>query len=373
MRPPPSPPKRRVFAAYVVSAIVIGAGIWILWMYWTSFGQLRQAALTSPVLPGVGIAFAFIILWIVPVFQVRHSTGLTDLNRFDRENEARKTLSQILGGLFLLFGLYSSVQTLNLSREGQLTDRFTKSVEQLGALDPANNPKLEVRIGGIYALERIARDSDRDHQSVMEVLTTYVREHSRYKLDVKSNFSKRVICSHDNASTEVPRLSTDIQAILTVLGRRDKYDKETLDLNETDLSGLQLRGSNLIGISLLGVNLTHAGLDGTNFYNAQMVLSILQCAGLARANLARTLLFNADLRGADLTDSDLTGALLAEADLTGAKLVGANLTKAIIKDAILNNADLTKANVTQEQVNSALGDAGTQLPAGLKTPSHWHQ
>ncbi len=54
-----------------------------------------------------------------------------------------------------------------------MTDRYTKATEQLGS------DKLDVRIGGIYALERIARDSARDHPAVMEVLAAFIREHSR--------------------------------------------------------------------------------------------------------------------------------------------------------------------------------------------------
>ncbi len=54
-----------------------------------------------------------------------------------------------------------------------MTDRYTKAIEQLGS------DKLDVRIGGIYALERIARDSAKDHPTVMEVLTAFIREHSR--------------------------------------------------------------------------------------------------------------------------------------------------------------------------------------------------
>jgi hypothetical protein len=76
-----------------------------------------------------------------------------------------------------------SFGTFNLSREGQITDRFTKAIEQLGSLDDKGKPKLEIRLGGIYALERIARDSERDHTVIMEVLTTYVREHSPRKAD----------------------------------------------------------------------------------------------------------------------------------------------------------------------------------------------
>ena len=64
-----------------------------------------------------------------------------------------------------------SRRTFELTEQGQVTDRYTKAIEQLGS------DKLAVRIGGIYALERIARDSARDHPAVMEVLTAFIREH----------------------------------------------------------------------------------------------------------------------------------------------------------------------------------------------------
>jgi hypothetical protein len=50
-----------------------------------------------------------------------------------------------------------SQRTFELTEQGQVTDRFTKAVEQLGS------DKLDVRIGGVYALERVARDSAIDH------------------------------------------------------------------------------------------------------------------------------------------------------------------------------------------------------------------
>ena len=65
-----------------------------------------------------------------------------------------------------------SRRTFELTEQGQVTDRYTKAIEQLGS------DKLAVRIGGIYALERIARDSARDHPAGMEVLTAFIREHS---------------------------------------------------------------------------------------------------------------------------------------------------------------------------------------------------
>src|SRR5215472_8488533 len=55
-------------------------------------------------------------------------------------------------------------------RQRRITESFSKAVEQLGS------DKLEVRLGGIYALERISQESPRDYWTVMETLTAFVRE-----------------------------------------------------------------------------------------------------------------------------------------------------------------------------------------------------
>jgi hypothetical protein len=80
-------------------------------------------------------------------------------------------------------------ENLRLAREGQITERFTRAIDQLGATDEANNKKLEIRLGGIYALERIAGDSlamedspGRDYSTVMEVLTAYTFGRTLLKL-----------------------------------------------------------------------------------------------------------------------------------------------------------------------------------------------
>jgi hypothetical protein len=164
-------------AGFVVGGAAIGQRL----VWWDFVRYLRSLAgmnWNPPLLASLLFVVVVLLLWKIPAWQVARSKELTDEKRFDRENEARKTLAQIVGGLFVLTGLYFSYKTLDLSREGQITDRFTKAIEQLGASDAAGQPKLEVRLGGIYALERIARDSERDYWVIINLLTTYVREHS---------------------------------------------------------------------------------------------------------------------------------------------------------------------------------------------------
>ena len=78
-------------------------------------------------------------------------------------------------------GFISDWANLKAVQEGQITERFTKAIEQLGAIDDNGKPRLELRLGGIHALERIAQESEKDHWPIMEVLTTYVREHAPIK------------------------------------------------------------------------------------------------------------------------------------------------------------------------------------------------
>lgn len=238
-------PQRRSNADHLMSS-VLTANPWFasLWFWIT-----------------VAAILATLAIWKLPVWQVARSTGLKSTTRFERENEARKTLAQIVAGVIVLAGLYSSVETFDLSRQGQITDRFTKAIEQLGAQDAHEQPKIEVRLGGIYALERIARDSQRDHPVIMEVLTAYVRKNlprsdSERQVEDRMGISRSDEKKIPQAAGANPR--EDIRAVLTVLGRRvQKYDSRPPDLTYVDLSGADHGG-----IDLSGADLRRADLSG---------------------------------------------------------------------------------------------------------------
>ncbi len=158
----------------------------------------------------------------------------------------------MLTALAAVGALVFTALSLQATREGQLTDRFSKAVEQLGTED-----SLEVRLGGIYALERIAFDSARDHPVVMEVLSAYVREHVPLPM-----------CT-STASSERP--ATDVQAILTVIGRRDtNRDRDSPALDGTCLTGADLGDANLTGANLTGANLINANLTGADLTGANL-------------------------------------------------------------------------------------------------------
>jgi len=96
-----------------------------------------------------------------------------------------------------------------------------------------------------------------------------------------------------------------------------------------------------------------------------------------RLSVRNAILQEADLHGANLQDADLEGARLSVADLMKANLRRANFRNADfwmadMKDAILQGTDLQGANLsdvtnlTQKQVDSAITNDSTVLPAGLR-------
>ena len=303
-------------------------------------------------------AISGFVLWKVPVWQVRTSLPESDEKHFDKENEARKTLAQILGGAFVLISLYTSTKSFELAREGQMTDRFTKAIEQLGAADNGR-PKLDVRLGGIYALTRIAGDSPKDQPAIERVLSAYLQTHSPSEVSPIANPSETPV----SAALHVDDLGPDIRAILSFLVNRNALTDDPLDLRSTDLRGAQLNH-----IYLFEANLSRAYLNRAKLAQAILVNSDLTYASLVNADMRL-----ADLRGARIKGANLSFADMGSADLSGANLEGSGLTQTNLDGANLRGANLKGVvDLTQEQLNSAIGDRKTELPPPLRIPSTWH-
>jgi uncharacterized protein YjbI with pentapeptide repeats len=234
-------------------------------------------------------------------------------------------------------------RALDAGREGQLADRYSRAIEQLGS------DKLDVRIGGIYALERIARDSARDHPAVMEVLAAFIREHSREQWPPTRFSTYNSLGVFEQP--EVPERETrpDVQAAVTVIGHRDTtFDVAQIDLRGANLSGADLRDANLSGANLRWTNLTRVFASHAKLADAQF----------RGADLPRVDFTGADLRGAGFTDAKLVDAFMPGAELTGAHfqkadLTGANLINAVLKGAYCRGATLTGAKLMKADFSDA--------------------
>lgn len=168
-------------------------------------------------------------------------------------------------------------------RLAQAADRFTRAVDQL---DRAGPDHLQGRVGAVYALEQLARDSPGDHWTIMEVLTAFIRTTTPQPTPAGPPGGRGVCPEH---------ITADIQAALTVLGRRD-YRRENSVIHKINLSNLCLRGADLHGGYF-----ADASFYNTDLSHAILVFARFMWADLRDIDLRGTALFAADLRGASVT------------------------------------------------------------------------
>lgn len=189
---------------------------------------------TLYLLPAVVIG-AGVFLWLLPALLTRHpSHGVTAVEHLKAVNDARGPLVAFLITIGAAGTLWFTGETYRLNREGHVTDRYTKAVGQLG------DGSAPVRIGGVYALERIGNDSPKDTTTIVYVLGAFIRERS-----------------HDTRERpDVP--AEDVRAGLRVVGRL---------LPKTSVQ-LDLRGADLRNTNLADMPANRVILDGANVKDA---------------------------------------------------------------------------------------------------------
>jgi hypothetical protein len=264
-------------------------------------------------------------------------------------------------------------------------------------------------MGGVYTLERIARESAADYWTVMQTLTAFVRERARWQ---GSDATTQLPYDNEGvAHTSSRRPPTDIAAVISVIVRRgeknrnrEKIEGWRVDFQDSDLEGADFYGGrggvHLERILFRGAHLARADFRKAHLEGAYLRRAHLNHADLIGAHLEAADLRDAHLEGADLTEAhlntwmaswgsrrdreaaDLTRTNLRGANLEKADLRGANLEKADLRGTNLEKADFTGANLVgadlretsgliQQQLLLAHGDAETLLPQGVTPPAHW--
>ncbi|HEY3115398.1 MAG TPA: pentapeptide repeat-containing protein [Chloroflexota bacterium] len=315
--------------------------------------------------------------------------------RLKLQNDARTTLLQGLGGAVLLLGAWLTYRQLVTNREqlqhavesnrqqreldreqlrvaeqGQITERFTHAVDQLGS------DRLDVRLGGIYALERIARDSPDDRRAIAEILSSYLRQRAPWPPSVPGQYMAHAPLD------QIPmrqHWSIETQAAFTVVGRGSFADRglwERIDIRVLDLSSTDLRRMHLTNAHLEAADLAGANLSGVAFFDTH-----LECVDLMDANLQDAILngcymnecwlHSANLKGATLGGTDLRGAILQETHLPNTDLSHSDL-----RGAVLIGLDLRQVDLHGVQLEGAEADKSTTWPnnfdvetAGVKLTS----
>jgi len=324
----------------LVTVLIVVAVVWWSWIGQTDrIAELRLQLATTPTPSVTAEAVPRATPEPAPVTTAQNDLPLKDRLALEKdllqlESTKQLSMAQLVVGIVVAAGALANLyftsrnlqvagRTLETNQRGQVTDRFTKAIDQLGRTvdrggDNKADPLVEVRLGGIFALEQIAHDSggsDTDYVPVVaEVLAAYVRENAR----------------RTGGKTVVRR--PDARTAMAVLGRL--HGKPPIDLRFTNLAEFDLSG-------------------------AELRLADMEGADLGTANLV-----GADLYGADLRRASLIGACLNRASLRATKLSDADLDQAVLADADLHDAE----GLEWPQIARAALGRATRLPAYLGVP-----
>lgn len=382
-------------------------------------------------------AAALVIGWLVLLFV----DGLTNpSDGFEAARNLGLILAAVIGLPFLIWRSWvgerqarAALRHAQSAEENVVTTSFTRAIDQLGATREVKEtdgtsgetrtvqrPNLEVRLGALYALERLATTSKKDMAAIAEIIAAYLRENAEplrnHADDLPQELDFADSKKHewwkyydDKGNYAMPR--EDVQAALAILCRSctgDDWRHPIVDWSRLNGAYANLRYAMKPDLALRGARLFGALLEGADMRRTHLAL-----ADLRGANLVRVLLESADLRESKLLDSDLAIARLAHARLEFATVLGANLTGADLSDAgcyktefdgcqmidaimsrsDLRNATFSRSNIAGIELAGAIvygadfqqamgleqaqidacwqGDCETKLPPGIGRPEHW--
>lgn len=196
---------------------------------------------------------------------------------------------------------------IKISEQGQITERFTRAIEQLGS------DKLFLRVGAIAALERIGHDSQDDVLTVLNLLSGFVREN-------------RSAAETDYVEASTAPVPLDIlESVFTLSRLARQYDsflrkkQLRIDISGTQLSYIKPPENTCF----THFDFANSSLVGGQFFN-------IECNGTR-------------FQGADFTSADFSGGKFLDANFSSANLANARFTTADLSRVRFIEANLAKA------------------------------
>ncbi len=259
--------------------------------------------------------------------------------------ETLRNAGLMLGGvLALVFALWrgwvaeqqkaTAQRQADIALQSSLNERYERGAEMLG------NNVLSVRLGGIYALRRLAEEQpEQYHIQIMELLCAFVCN------PTKDSSVERPLGLHHEFDNYMRTLRADVQEAMLAIGSRSSLG---ISLESSRGIRLYLRDAHLVYLQVQDANLSCAWLTNANLTDAEIPRANLSSARLRQATLYGAKLRGANLSNAKLWDADLGRAILQNANLSGTDFCGI--------DANSQEYGVPVRGLTQTQLDVARAD-----------------
>ena len=289
-------------------------------------------------------------------------------------------LSIALAGLLSAWAIWSAyrraeaMQKQALATENRLVqERFRDAVQHLG------HETESVRLGGAYALFRLALEEDAFRRQIAEMLCAHICAITGAE-EYREDFAEKPSMEIQSLMRLLFSVGQDAQAEDS---RKAFWKGLRADLSGGYFHGLKLRNARFQKASLTGAQFQGASLennaefqgarlhraefqgallDFAGFQGARLHLAELQDASLVSAEFQGALLEDAEFQGARLHRAEFQGAFLFGAEFQGAFLVGAQFQGALLfgagfQGAFLGDAEFQGASLENAQFQGVTSSA----------------
>lgn len=285
----------------------------------------------------VSLAFA---VWLIP-------RGLVSWDQIHEDQralatgQARQAVLWAAGGIIAIVGLWFTwrrdqtiLRRAELDQDANFTSRYTEAITQLG------DTQASIQLGGIFALERIAYDSTRDRQTIIDVLVAHTN----------------LVTLQNNVPA--PMKTEIIRSAMTVIGRIVRLHPQSTSIVYT---GLILDNAIFVDLNLMNMELIDCQFNGTLFQNSDfsgVVIygSSLESCRFKHCNLDGAQLYVSRLSKTRLFDgSSIRNALIDDTRWTDSEFYSTNIgdtrfAKANLENTVFRDCDVNPISVDLETV-----------------------
>lgn len=284
-------------------------------------------------------------------------------------------LAALIAAPLLTWRSYNLHRQANTAEQGLITDRISKAVEQLGAEktvkkngQESTQPNLEVRIGGLYALERIAQQNVEEHIQIMDILCAYVREKLNFR-DKSQNAPKQP-------------LPDDVSTVFKIISRRSETQKEKEDAwhgHDGQRYKFDYQLCNFANFNIWNLNFQNANFEHCDFSNSHLHQCKFEASVFFGALFNKTKFSHTEFREASFPHLSSNGTPtleVIEVKFLGCDFYGFDLKESIIDEktqfdgSLFHDSNITAASLSDQQKDTILSFEDYNPKVGY-IPDHW--
>lgn len=310
-------------------------------------------------------------------------------------------LAALLGAPFLIWRTMIAAQQIQINRESHYTDLFTKAVEQLGADKiekrreftplykrkeekdgrkvlardedgepiPATRgdgsplgewasieltvPNIEVRHGAMFALDRVAQDSERDLGPILDTLAAYARNNTSGEFSHNSKQNQELTIEE---LEQIPHPRLDIMAAMKVISSHlgSSIDFELFGEREKlDCQNVTLRNATLHNLCLSSVNFTGARMEGMDLLSTDLSRSVFTRADLSHSQIHRTIAINAHFDNCEIRNSNIFDSKFSDSSFSKSNIVKTQFQALIMRRVEFHNAQFTNSVIAESDLTDS--------------------